>query len=313
MRRFAICSVGVVSLAAWLGGCARPDPRTTPISAKQDGAIVLWLSAHAEVLTPEERKEFAAMVQEIRFDIVRAHGGNRPPDELSRRIDGHTFAEVLRLGHEAKIARLQPLRKELKDHVDQNGLIVTRAGDAAAAGWLDDYRAKQMERLTALEADIYLSQRRVAELTGRPVPEQSPAEAGPRPLPRDEARAGLDAMIQKRLNQALVKYGAVPARVVAESERVPPELRADFDARRAAARHNGHTVLAVHVRGQWLIFDEPAELPELTPAIRQNLSPADLKRVGEAWRRMQAEIWARREAYERAGGEPATALAGTGG
>jgi hypothetical protein len=95
-----------------------------------------------------------------------------------------------------------------------------------------------------------------------------------------------------------MKYGAWPVKIATEPDGLPESERAEFLARRAAAATSGDAVIAVHVRDRWWIYDDKPELPTFSRSVLANLSELDRVNIESMWANWQAELWARKMAFE---------------
>ena len=287
-----------------LGGCSRTAPHDTPIPAPNRSALGKWRMMAADKFTRDEWREFETALQELRLRVTadREASGSEAVDEaVCRRIDGRRFREVLVLGYEAKLTRLEPVRTELKTALDNNALLVTKPGDRAAEQHLEGFRQRQLERLTKLDAELEAAEQRLVALGAR----QADAAGGTRsrevsiaPLPREEAKAQIAELIQAQRAAAILKYGAWPVKFDREGSELPEPERADFLARREAAAGTKHAVLAVRIRGKWRIYDAPVSSPGFSKTVTENLTDADRREIEMRWATLQAELWARRIAHE---------------
>jgi hypothetical protein len=292
-------------LLALLAGCARPDPRTVRITGDLPGSINGWRGKIEDQITRAEWKEFDAMLQEVRWSLRpmgTAANDAATTEALVKRVQGFTFGDVLRLGYETKLRRLEPLRAELKEAIDTNALLVTQ--DVESEIHLRRYRSDQQERLAALDAEIGSARQRFAELGGqwKAAAGERPAETlrdtAPARLTRAEALKEIDELIAKRRDMAAFNYGAWPVKFDENGTQLPADLQAEFQRRGEVAEASGRQIIAVRLKGKWRIFDAVSDMPKFPPAVAGNLSAADLQQVGAKWTRLQAEVWARKEDKE---------------
>lgn len=292
-------------LAFLVGACSRGDPHAAPIGAADRGALAKWRMIAADRFTREEWREFEAALQELRLQVMahrEATGSEAIDDAVCRRIDGRTFREVLVLGCESKLERLEPVRNELKTALDTNALLVTQPGDREAQKHLEGFRQRQGERLAKLDAELSAAEERLAALGGRPAGRTAraqPRDVSTAPLPRVEAKAQITELIENQRAAAILKYGAWPVKFDYEGAELPESDRAEFQARRAGAAGLRHAVIAVRVRGRWWIYDAPVGSPGFTTVVTENLTDADRREIEMRWSTLQAEIWARRQASEQ--------------
>jgi hypothetical protein len=303
--------VGAV-LAVLLAGCGRSDPKTLRIANASPGALALWRATIQPSLNSAQWRELEAAVQEVRWSVTaRGSAANDPAtvEALGERLQGRTLDEVLRLGWETKLRRLEGIRAELKEAVNANALIAS--ADAGSDAYLTRYRREQRERLAALDEELAAALRRFAELGGkRPPPEAhdpprvTPGDNAPAVLSRAEALREIQQMAVRRREAALFAYGSWSVKLDEDGTQLSPAEAADFAARRQAAEKNGHTVVALRVNGvdpKWRIFDDKIEVPGLSPSVTGHLTAADLRDFAANWRLLQAEVWARRVNFEEPG------------
>jgi hypothetical protein len=299
MRRHHLSPLISAGVLALLASCSRTDPRTARIVGGAPGNIANWRYRIEAQLPSADWHEFDAALQELKWSLKEegaAANSSAVAAALAQRVENCTFNEVLRIGYGAKIRRLQALRSELKHAVDTNALLVTV--DDASALRLKHERDDQQQRLTALDEEIRQARKRLVELGDS---SEAPAiAAGARAvdttalvLPRDEALHETNGLIARARSAAVLKYGGWPVKLDDTGAQLPAERREEFQRRRAAGEAAGRTVVAVHLRDTWRIFDAPVNLPQLSPAVSGNLTDADRKRFAAQWVRLQVELWAR--------------------
>jgi hypothetical protein len=268
-----------------------------PIDGRTPGTISAWRSRVAPHFSREQWADFDAALQELRLQASTqgASGSEAQTEAVGRAIGGHTFNEVLRLGAEAKLARLEGIATELKRMVDANSVLIARPGSEEAAEVLDHRLRDQRDRLRAMIAEIDATRRQVVELGGTLPPAPALADSSAAPMSREDALREIHDLIFARRQAATTKYGTYPLRLVYSPKDVPDEERADFEARRAAATANGHSVIAVRVKDRWYIYDAAVEYPRFSPNVTASLTDEDQTRVKQQWAQVEAEIWARRQ------------------
>ncbi|PTX91252.1 hypothetical protein [Opitutus sp. ER46] len=295
---------GLVVLAPT--ACKRAAAPPPPVQAQTSRGLAEWRRVNSGRHTADEWREFDAMLQEIRLGVMvdREATGSEAIDAVVRqKINGRSFAEVLAIGYGAKRHRLVPLRDELKKTIDGNAWLVTKEGDAAGAAHLASVRARQERQLQEFDAQIAETERQLLRLEpqlpktlqyARP-PERDLGTAAT-PVSRERAREEIGGMIERRRAVAQLQYGAWPVRLDPDGASLTGEDRAEFERRRVEAATTGHVVIAVSLKNQWWIYDEPKQLPAFSPAVLANLTEQDRREIENECLLLQAEVWARMKA-----------------
>ena len=136
-------------------------------------------------LSAEQWREFDAMIQEIKLRVMadkEATGSEGVEAAMRGRIHGRTFQEVLAMGYEFKLQRLEADRVELARAMDMNAQLITKPGDKASADPLETLRQRQQARLDRLIAEIAELERRLKDLGGPRGAADAPPDAPPLPL-----------------------------------------------------------------------------------------------------------------------------------
>ncbi len=288
-------SIGLAS------GCSRSDAEAH-VAAKNIGDLQVWRSNAGNRFNAAAWKEFDLALQEIRWRASsEGKSGAAVNAALCAQIDGHTFDEVLRLGYEARLARLEAMRAEMQRMVDGNALLVPKAGDADAAASLERMRQRQQARLQTVLTDMAETRTRLVALGGTPAAAENeapkePAQAAPTTLSRQAALDEINQMIETRRTRAKIAYGDWPVRVDASGLLIKGADQDVFSAKQAAAAANGHTVIPVRIKDRWFIFDQAVDVPSFSSAVTANLTEADRKEITRRWANLEAEIWARDQA-----------------
>jgi hypothetical protein len=278
-------------------GCSRPKMDPHQVDGRNFGAFYYWRSSVSSSFSPEGWREFNAAVEELRLQaMARGVRGKDAIDQaLCDAINGRSVTEVLRLGDEAKIARLSPIRDTLKVMVDANALIAAVPGSDDLAEVLERKRSNQQAQLRATVAELDAAQQAYRHHGGTPAG-QTATEVKPARLSREEALHEFDLLILARRQLACLKYGDWPAKIDRDGRSLLDQERDAFLAKKGVAAANGHAVIPVFVRASWRIFDAPVVMPAFTDAVMGNLTPEDRRSISERWAESEAEIWARREA-----------------
>jgi hypothetical protein len=157
----------LIGLVFATSGCDRSDPHV--VKAKTPLDFVAWRARAQEQLPTQDWKEFDTLVQEIRFDIMANHeatGSDAVDVALRERIDGHTMNEVMRLGLEGKLNRLDAERAQVEDFMQKNSQLQTREGDTASADYLAKKRTDQTAKRDRLKTEIAANEKRWREFGG---------------------------------------------------------------------------------------------------------------------------------------------------
>lgn len=292
----------LVLLLLSAAGCTRVEPAQTPVVARSASAFSLWRSRVADRFTRDEWKEFDAVLQELRLQIMgdrAATGSEAIEAELHRRIDGHTFQAVLKRGLEAKQLRLDGMRVGLQQALETNAWLVTKPGDGGSAQYLAELRARQQQRLAGVLGELAATDARLVALGGNALPPSRAAAApatSPAPLARAEARRQITAMIEESRTSAQMIHGLWPLQIDRDGASMTEEERADFQSQRAAAEADGQVAIPVRLRGRWWIFVAKPATPEFPTFVTENLTAVDRQEITAQWLELQAELWARRSA-----------------
>lgn len=159
--------LSAVLLLLFATACQRSDPRFEPVKASSASAFGRWRTMAGDRIRMEEWREFDALLQEIRLRVTadkEASGAEAVEAAMRARIDGLLFRDVLVLGYDARLRRLEPERNEvLLALKDNTGRARVERGTAAGAE-IQRMREKQEKRLQDIAADIAGAKRRLEEL-----------------------------------------------------------------------------------------------------------------------------------------------------
>lgn len=286
---FALCVTASVLVPS--PGC-KPSVNWEIVQAKSGVGFQQWRARAAQKLTVAEREELDGLLDELRWSQPGA-----TQEDVYARIDGKSLAEVRRLGYQARLDRLNPLWDELKEAIDANALMMTRAGDDTAAAELRRRRQDQHERLDRMSAQLDETEKRLAALAGRPHAARQ-RDSKPRSLSRAEALQEIQVFAEKRRAAAFLRYGEWPVQIDETGTLLPENERADFLRRRATAPADGRSVLAIRVRDKWWIYDAPREPFPFSAALVGNLTEGDRASLQTNWTVLLAELWARQQSWE---------------
>lgn len=303
--------------AVWwlaLAGCQRGDPQLALVEAHNVRALDLWRVKARTRYTQEQWKEFDAALQEVRLKVMadrEATGKEAIEEAMCARINGHPYRDVLALGYEAKLSRLWPTQDELRKAIDGNMQLVTKPGDTAGARYLESLRERQEERLRKVDTEIAATEARMKEL-GKTLPARVAKEGGIEgpsgPQTRESVLANVRQLIQSQRDAAVFKYGPWPLKIDREGKELTGEDKRDFEAKRSVAGKE-RVVIPVRHRDRWWIYDARAESPIFSKAMQALLTDEDRKDIDQRWWTMQAEVWARKSAFDEANSEAERAKA----
>lgn len=292
-----VVAVGLVGALAGCGGQSAP----TKIDAQTMSAYRVWRSRAVSEVSSDAWSEFNAAIQDIRLRAMThgVSGEDAIDDAMCQQINGHTIDEVLIADYTTKVDELQQTAKQMKEMVDANALLVAKPGDDAAAEELDRRRSEQLARLNRVLDDVDKFQRRLAQLKGIVVTDETAARptvaaAG---LSREAALTEIHGMIDQRLDVAAMRYGAWPVKVDRTGKLLEGDAKTEFEAKHEAAFRNHHVVIPVRVRDEWWIYDAPVTQPTFSPSVTAHLTADDLQSVEQRWENSEAILWAREKAF----------------
>jgi hypothetical protein len=148
-------------------GCQRADPRFEPVTAASPSAFSRWRSMASDRIKAPEWREFDAVLQEIRLRVTaekQASGSEAVEAAMRSRIDGLLFRDVLILGHEAKLQRIEPERSEVQLAMQVNIRRASFERGTESGADIERIRERQEKRLKDLDAQIAAAKARIAEL-----------------------------------------------------------------------------------------------------------------------------------------------------
>jgi hypothetical protein len=98
----------------------------------------------------------------------RVVGGTQEIDEAVRqRVDGRPLREVLQLGYELRVLRLEEELAGLEAAMRQNERLVTRPGDLESEHHLEGLRDRQQVRVATYREQISAAERELGPLRAR--------------------------------------------------------------------------------------------------------------------------------------------------
>lgn len=163
-----------------LAGCSQTPPLDRIVPGDSASALEHWREKVQDDFTAAQWEDFDMALQEIQFKIVAdpdAKGGDPVEAKVREKIAGRTVREVLRLGFESKLARLEAEGAQLEEFIRMNAKV--KPGSAPTAvdfknqvytqlallSRVDD----EMER-TGQKLDLLLQRPHVAHKPHQPLP-----------------------------------------------------------------------------------------------------------------------------------------------
>ncbi len=135
-------------------GCGQPlDDK---ITARNQNEYSIWASNTLVHLPPDDARVFQEAQQEIKLSIMAhssATGSEAINQEYLDKIDGLTAHQVMVLGLEDRLQRLQLEHDEAKKLLDQNSTLITR--DEKSAAYLASRLNEDKERVDKSEAQLF--------------------------------------------------------------------------------------------------------------------------------------------------------------
>lgn len=152
----------------------------------------------AERQTPEERMEFAKVLQELKYHAMSGEGQAPGPEvnaSVREQVAGLAVRQVLVTGLSIKLGRKQEEEKALVRSIMMNRRLRTKPGDDASAAHLETVRASQAQQLKGLRAEISALTKRLDDLnparTQTRPPAFRPEEQDEKPVMKKDKTAGL--------------------------------------------------------------------------------------------------------------------------
>lgn len=172
---------GLALLAAALlsaAGCQR-DPLERKVSAGTATSFSVWRASIDSDGSAETRRLVADALFEIRLKVsgdrelqrlTDAKPAAPPPpidDAVRARVDGRILREVVQLGYELRVLRLESELAGLLEAMRKNANLITRPGDVESRQHLDGVRDRQQARVDQYRVDLAAAQRELAPLVAR--------------------------------------------------------------------------------------------------------------------------------------------------
>lgn len=168
--------VVLVALGWAMAGCAPADPLDHVVSTSTLSRFAAWRSHLASDSGPELRVSVEEALHELRLSLAGERELQRQleqpipakaetyEEQLRRRVDGRPLREVLQLGCELRLRRLQEELAGLEDAMAKNAKLVTRPGDLESQHHLDGLRERQQARVDKYREEIAATQKRLGPL-----------------------------------------------------------------------------------------------------------------------------------------------------
>lgn len=147
----------LVAVAVFAIGCQRTPKLDIKVAAETARDFSSWQTQNRGEFTPAEWTEFEAVQQDIKLKIIalrEASGTEAVNDALRAKIHGKTFREVMRLGYDDRLWRLNVERTEFQKMVEGNSTLRTNPGDTASANELKRKIDLQKNQLKKAEDEI---------------------------------------------------------------------------------------------------------------------------------------------------------------
>lgn len=154
-----------VILAVLLAGCAPADPLDTRINSRTSGTFLMWRGKIEARLSPAERTELAAALQELKLAAM-IEAGKSPASDLDARvrsrINGRPLRELYIEAATSRLIRLAPERAELRQALTHNHQI--GGSDTRSAQHIALRIERQTDRLNTIETEMAAAEARLLAL-----------------------------------------------------------------------------------------------------------------------------------------------------
>src|SRR5580698_10297562 len=141
---------GIVVAACFAAqGCGPSDPLEMTVDADSLVGFAMWRNKAADRLDPAQMAEFDEAVREIRYKAmtVGTASGTEAVEEAAREvINGRTARDVMEMGLEWELSRLEAERWELGTASSGNAHARTKPGDTDSANYLQEIVQRQDAR-----------------------------------------------------------------------------------------------------------------------------------------------------------------------
>jgi hypothetical protein len=118
-----------------LAGCSQTPPLERIVPSESASALEHWREKVQDDYTAAQWQDFDLALQEIQFKIIAepdAKGADPVEAKVRAAIAGHTVREVLRLGFESRLARLDAEGAKLEEFILMNAKAKSGSSQSAA-------------------------------------------------------------------------------------------------------------------------------------------------------------------------------------
>lgn len=147
----------LLAVALFFTGCGSSPLLDRVVSAESAQDFSSWQMRNRDAFTPEQWTEFEAILQDLKLKIItleKVSGSDAVNDALRPKIHGRTVREVMRLGYEDRLWRLNVQRTEIEKMIEANAGFKTRPGADEAAAVLARKRGEQASLLAKTQDEI---------------------------------------------------------------------------------------------------------------------------------------------------------------
>jgi hypothetical protein len=164
VRQSILALVGVA-----LAGCSQSPPLDRIVPSESASALEHWREKVQDDLTTAQWQDFDVALQEIEFKIVadpNAKGADPVEAKVRAAIAGHTVRDVMRLGFESKLARLDAEGAQLEEFIRMNAK--TKSGTAQSAVDFKNQVYTQLSLLSRVDEEMERTGQKLDLLLQRP-------------------------------------------------------------------------------------------------------------------------------------------------
>lgn len=157
------------AVALALAGCSQPPPLDRIVATQSASALEHWREGVGDDLTPAQWQDFDVALQEIQFKIIAepdAQKGDSAEAKVRAEIAGRTVREVMRLGFESKLARLDAEGTQLESFIRMNSQ--KKSGTAQSAADFKNQVYTQLSLLRAVDEEMERTGQKLDLLLQRP-------------------------------------------------------------------------------------------------------------------------------------------------